>query len=133
MPTFQVRSESSYLSDGEILERSRTIATLRQELELEAATNASATSATTGTETNYNQLVTAKLREEFECPVCLEQMRPPKQIYSCSGSHLFCQRCCQVLSKSEKLWCCPKCRENFALTAPIWNGLVERWAKKFFA
>ena len=115
------------MTDSEILERSRTIATLRQQLEAAVQTTAA------DDEAGSSSQVTAKLKEEFECPVCLEQMRPPKQIYSCSSTHLFCQRCCQLLSKSERLWCCPKCRENFALTPPIRNGLAERWAKKFFS
>ena len=108
---------------------------MRQQLEVETAATGGGGGGGGGANSNNatkSHAVSAKLKEEFECPVCLEQMRPPKQIYSCSSTHLFCQRCCQVLSKSERLWCCPKCRENFALTPPIRNRLAERWAKKFF-
>ena len=39
---FQVRSESGFLTDDEILERSRAIASLRQQLEIEAVAAAAA-------------------------------------------------------------------------------------------
>ena len=78
---FQVRSESGFLTDDEILERSRAIASLRQQLEIEAVAAAAAAasdssnsclkSATGG---GFGDFTTAKLREEFECPVCLEQV-----------------------------------------------------------
>ena len=69
----------------------------------------------------------SKVIEELECPVCLEDMRPPRQIYSCSNAHLFCQRCNILELKS-----CPKCREDFRARKPDRNRLAERWACKIF-
>ena len=30
-------------------------------------------------------------RKEFECPVCMEMMKPPTRIWMCSASHLVCE------------------------------------------
>ena len=69
----------------------------------------------------------SKVIEELECPVCLEDMRPPKQIYSCTNAHLFCQKCNILQLKN-----CPKCREDFRAKKPARNRLAERWACKIF-
>ena len=115
----EIRNESCFLTDSQIQEKSRTISNFKRQLG----------SVASGDEADD---LSSMLVEEFECPVCFEPMRPPKHIYACSNTHLFCQRCYQVLTKSEKFCCCPKCRENFKLTPPIRNRLAERWAKKFF-
>ena len=70
----------------------------------------------------------SKILEELECPVCLDEMRPPKRIFSCSNAHLFCGRC-NVL----ELKTCPKCREDFKNARPARNRLAERWAHKIFS
>lgn len=70
----------------------------------------------------------SKILEELECPVCLDEMRPPKRIFSCSNAHLFCGRC-NVL----ELKTCPKCREDFKNARPVRNRLAERWAHKIFS
>ncbi len=80
------------------------------------------------------------IAEELECPVCLEEMRPPKRIFSCSNAHLFCERC----NDASRLRSCPKCREDFGRSAssspssssgraPARNRLAERWACKIFS
>ena len=33
------------------------------------------------------------LDKEFECPICLEMMGPPRQIYQCPSGHLICGDC----------------------------------------
>merc|ERR1712096_574677 len=32
-------------------------------------------------------------RKELECPVCLEEMKPPMKIWMCSLSHIICEPC----------------------------------------
>ena len=47
------------------------------------------------------------LREEVECPVCCEEMAPPRTIFQCSQGHPVCSSC------KPKLVDCPSCREAF--------------------
>ncbi len=49
--------------------------------------------------------------EEYNCPVCLELMIPPKHILACSNDHLFCKDCYKVMNLTK----CPICREPFSL------------------
>jgi len=43
---------------------------------------------------------------EFECPVCLEIMRPPIHIWQCGEGHLLCGSC----RDNPAVSCCPTCR-----------------------
>merc|ERR1719187_2275894 len=46
-------------------------------------------------------------RQEFQCPVCLDMMIPPKRIWMCSASHLVCESCKNRLQNNKR---CPTCR-----------------------
>ena len=35
----------------------------------------------------------ARLRDLLECPVCMEEMKPPKKIFQCSNGHVICELC----------------------------------------
>ena len=52
--------------------------------------------------------------EHFECPVCMEVMEAPLQIFSCTNGHLICSECL----KSGSLIACPMCREDFKKFVP---------------
>ena len=52
--------------------------------------------------------------EHFECPVCMEVMEAPLQIFSCTNGHLICSECL----KSGSLTACPMCREDFKKFVP---------------
>jgi len=41
------------------------------------------------------------------CPVCWEEMKPPKRIFQCTNGHLVCERC----HSQPQLVKCPTCRE----------------------
>ena len=34
-----------------------------------------------------------RLRDLLECPVCMEEMKPPKKIFQCSNGHVICEHC----------------------------------------
>ena len=36
---------------------------------------------------------TGRLRDLLECPVCMEEMKPPKKIFQCSNGHVICEMC----------------------------------------
>ena len=46
-------------------------------------------------------------REEVECPVCCEEMAPPRTIFQCSQGHPVCSSC------RPRLVHCPSCRGAF--------------------
>ena len=46
---------------------------------------------------------------DLECPVCLEQLRPP--IFQCVNGHLVCQKCLVRIETSTRK--CPTCRMAF--------------------
>ena len=64
-------------------------------------------------EVNMNENHQTKL-EYFECPVCMEVMEAPLQIFSCTNGHLICSDCL----KSGSLTACPMCREDFKKFVP---------------
>ena len=47
-----------------------------------------------------------RLEKEFECPVCLEVMVPPKKIFQCVHGHLICEGC----KNHPEVRSCPSCR-----------------------
>merc|ERR1712096_580362 len=46
-------------------------------------------------------------KSELECPVCLEEMKPPRRIWQCSDGHAICDFC----RKKPTVTCCPTCRK----------------------
>ena len=65
-----------------------------------------------------------EVKREMECPVCLDEMAPPRQIWMCFNGHSVCGKC-----RGELKNClCPSCktpvdRRNIAL---------EKMAMKLF-
>ena len=47
------------------------------------------------------------LEKEFECSVCLEEMRPPAKIFQCRNGHVMCGECAE---HPEAVARCPSCR-----------------------
>ena len=50
-----------------------------------------------------------RVRELLECPVCLEEMKPPKKIFQCSNGHVICELC----KNNPEVRSCPTCRVKF--------------------
>jgi len=44
-----------------------------------------------------------------ECPICLDDMKPPTKIIHCKGGHLICEKC----EAKPGVKFCPTCREEF--------------------
>ena len=36
-------------------------------------------------------LINSLPHSEFDCPVCFEEMRPPRKIYQCGQGHVVCE------------------------------------------
>ena len=66
------------------------------------------------------------LNSEYECPVCLEPLSYPLQIYACSNDHLFCSEC--LFDHDLKL--CPCCREDFNILKPQRRPAYERFVER---
>jgi len=86
--------------------------------------------------------IVEKTRSELECPVCLEEMKPPRRIWQCSDGHPLCENC----RKKPEMNTCPTCRKYLvgrstiaeklarALYAPVTHeeeaGDIDRKSKK---
>ena len=57
-----------------------------------------------------------------ECPICFEEMLPPKKIFQCSQGHLLCEICFKKVCESTKV--CPFCKRD-VVTTPIRNRALE--------
>jgi len=58
-----------------------------------------------------------------ECPVCLEEMRPPLQIYNCSNGHLICSICEQKISSNA---CTSRCGGVYTGRATAMEQMVRQ-------
>ena len=70
-------------------------------------------------EGNYNVIIKDLNKE---CPICFEEMLPPKKIFQCSQGHLLWEICFKKVSESTKL--CPFCKIDVVAT-PIRNRALE--------
>ena len=61
---------------------------------------------------------------ELECPICLEEMRPPMRIWQCVSGHPVCDTCRRNPRVSE----CPTCRQKIVGR----NVLAEKLARSLF-
>ena len=62
----------------------------------------------------------------LDCPVCLEEMRPPKKIFQCSNGHSLCEQC----KNNPALTSCPICRIEFTKSNVSRNILAESMASQ---
>ena len=60
-------------------------------------------------------------RQEFECPVCLEEMSPPTRIHQCQEGHVLCGRC----ADNPSITCCPSCRGEMSGRAVAMEKLAR--------
>ena len=71
----------------------------------------------------------------LECPICLEEMRPPRRIFQCSNGHAVCGECrhrystvqyrCSTVQCRHRLASCPYCRLRFSEATLTRNILAE--------
>lgn len=66
--------------------------------------------------------------QEYECPVCLDRMKPPRQIFACTNDHYICSVCLD----DPKISTCPLCREDYRDFAPRRRVTAERMAERLF-
>merc|ERR1719341_2699266 len=57
-----------------------------------------------------------------ECPVCLEDLRPPLKIFNCRNGHLICSVC------KPKVDICTNCREEYTGRATA----IEQMLREMF-
>jgi len=74
----------------------------------------------TSTDESANELVETT-RSELECPVCMEEMRPPRRIWQCSDGHAVCEFC----RKKPQVTCCPTCRKYIVGRSTIAEKLAR--------
>jgi len=69
-----------------------------------------------------------RVRELLECPVCLEEMKPPKKIFQCSNGHVICELC----KNNPEVRSCPTCRVKFRGHNVVRNIVAEKLARSTF-
>jgi len=70
-----------------------------------------------------------RVRELLECPVCLEEMKPPKKIFQCSNGHVICELC----KNNPEVRSCPTCRVKFrGHNNVVRNIVAEKLARSTF-
>ena len=47
-------------------------------------------------------------KTEFECPICMDVMKPPKEIWQCDAGHALCGDC----KNDPRIQKCPTCRKD---------------------
>ena len=68
------------------------------------------------------------MRDLLECPVCLEEMKPPKKIFQCSNGHVICELC----KGNPEVRSCPTCRVKFRGHNVVRNIVAEKLARSTF-
>jgi hypothetical protein len=58
-----------------------------------------------------------------ECPVCLEEMKPPLKIFTCGNGHLICSTC------RPKVSICTNCREKYTGRATAVEQIIRKMLK----
>jgi len=69
-----------------------------------------------------------RVRDLLECPVCLEEMKPPKKIFQCSNGHVICELC----KANPEVRSCPTCRVKFRGHNVVRNIVAEKLARSTF-
>jgi len=69
--------------------------------------------------------IVEKTKSELECPVCLEEMKPPRRIWQCSDGHPLCENC----RKKPEMNTCPTCRKYLVGRSTI----AEKLARALYA
>jgi len=69
-----------------------------------------------------------RLRDLLECPVCMEEMKPPKKIFQCSNGHVICELC----KNNPEVRSCPTCRVKFRGHTVVRNIVAEKLARSTF-
>ena len=59
---------------------------------------------------SLNNKLTLEYKITSECPICLQSLKPPVQIYQCIEGHYFCETCKQ----NPHMKTCPYCRVGLA-------------------
>jgi len=70
----------------------------------------------------------AKIKDAMEsltCPICMELMKPPVQIWMCPASHIVCEACKHQLVGQA----CPSCRTKRVTLRAL---IVEQFARTIF-
>ena len=63
------------------------------------------------------------VKSELECPVCLDEMMPPRQIWMCQNGHSVCGECRPKVTKG-----CPSCKKSLSIR----NIALEKIVMKLF-
>jgi len=111
----------------DLKETETDICSLKHQLQELEQLNLAVTSKIPSTPSNssVSGIGSDRVRELIECPVCLEEMRPPKKIFQCSNGHVICELC----KNNPEVRSCPTCRVNFRGHNVVRNIVAEKLAR----
>ena len=58
-----------------------------------------------------------------QCPVCYEEMRPPRLIYNCMNGHLICSECQPSIRENR---CINRCKSKYTGRATAMEQIVRQ-------
>ena len=67
--------------------------------------------------------------KDFECSICLEEMKPPVKIFQCKNGHVMCEAC----KNHPEVMTCPICRIPLEGTSSLMRNIpMEKLARSYF-
>ena len=67
--------------------------------------------------------------KDFECSICLEEMKPPVKIFQCKNGHVMCEAC----KNHPEVNTCPICRIPLAGSSSLMRNIpMEKLARSYF-
>merc|ERR1711997_871098 len=74
-------------------------------------------------------LDTAMFDKDFECSVCLDDMKPPVKIFQCRNGHVMCESC----KNHPEVMTCPTCRIPLPGPSALMRNIpMEKLARSYF-
>ena len=67
--------------------------------------------------------------KDFECSVCLDDMKPPVKIFQCKNGHVMCESC----KNHPEVMTCPTCRIPLPNASALMRNIpMEKLARSYF-
>ena len=78
---------------------------------------------------NVANVDTALFDKDFECSVCLDDMKPPVKIFQCRNGHVMCESC----KNHPEVMTCPTCRIPLPGPSALMRNIpMEKLARSYF-
>ena len=107
----RIKTDSAFLPEEEMTKLEENIKQVKQKIGINQVTNQ---------QENFFEEKHNCVQQELVCTICFDVPKVNIEIYSCEQQHLMCGPC-----KIRWFKTCPVCRQNFQMTPPKRNRLIE--------